>query len=249
MQTRTNTVHSILKKVAKYDEEKLARRGAYHAGVALIQKIDGENLLPRLVIYGVNNGFTSVKPLILEVTKIKKFIYGNYIMPAALAGELSKRYERVRDECVRNGYTETELPLHEKALAYCAVAVAHTQKLSDPEGEMFVPGLDSILTHSREQIVELQGLIESAIDGSSKEAAEFANGVVDCIAAWEARIVDTIEGSRVLLEDTLAPLNIAKSLATQWIGLERGVVEALDRAPADAVAVYDANDDQLAFFA
>lgn len=249
MQVGKKTIYSILKKVAKYDEEKLARRGAYHGGVALIQKIDEENLLSRLVIYGVNNGFTSVKPLILEVTKIKKFVYGNYIMPAALVNELTKRYERVRDECVRNGYTVTQLPLHEKALAYCNVALKHTQKLSNPEGEMFVPGLDSILSHSREQIVELQGLIEGAIDGSSKNAAEFANGVVDCIAAWEARIVDTIEGSRVLLEDTLAPLYIAKSLATQWVGLERGVVESFDRAPADAVAAYDSNDDQLAFFA
>ena len=236
-----------MKNVTGYDEEKLAKKGAFRAGAPLIKETYEDGFAESVIKYGMNNGFFAVKGTMSEIAKIKKCIYGNRNLTTAEARELTQRYIQLRAEFHKKGLVAL-LPVRDRVAEYVREAIAHTERLSSPQADMYAEGMKRPLLHSREELEKLLAALDTVFDGSSEAAARMANGVIQRLAQWNGKVADLVEGSELTLEEVLEPLQKAILLVQVWAAAEKGVGEFGNKAEITSVPAYDKANDQLAYF-
>ena len=244
-----NNFKTILKKIFKFDEEKLEDQGTFGYGEDVMQELDKDDLMKKLVVFGMNNGFDKIKKPIKELADMKKKVYGNRKLKQSAAEDMLERYAKLKKE-VEKILPKEQKGFKNKVLSYIVAAKEKAEKLSDPQTDMFVTGLDMLLLESIKKLDELKTTVEYVLDESSVGAANYAKKILAYIDEWsDTRVLDIVETGKVKdVKKVIEPLVQANKIAQEWALVEEGVSEANARAKEEIVKAYDKKKDQLAVF-
>ena len=244
-----NNVKTVLKKVLKFDEEKLEDQGTFGFGEDVMQELDKDDLMKKLVVYGMNNGFDKVKKPLSALADMKKKLYGNRKLKQSAAEDMLEKYAKLKVE-VEKILPKAETGFKTKVLSFITAAKEKAEKLSDPQMDMFVTGLDKVLTESNKKLDELKTAVEFVLDESSVNASKYATKILAYIDEWsDVRVLDIVETGKVKeTKKVIEPLVEANKLAREWALMEEGVSDSNARAEKETVKAYDRKRDQLAVF-
>ncbi|MBQ3220667.1 MAG: hypothetical protein IJB34_01745 [Clostridia bacterium] len=244
-----NNFKTVLKKVFKFDEEKLEDQGTFGYGEDVMQEFDKDDLMKKLVVFGMNNGFDKIKKPIKELADMKKKVYGNRKLKQSAAEDMLKKYAKIKQE-VEKILPKTETGFKSKVLSFVAAAREKAEKLSDPHSDMFVTGLDKVLSESIKKLDELKTTVGYVLDESSVAAANHAKKILAYIDEWsDTRVLDIVETGKIKeTKKVIEPLVEANKVARDWALMEEGVSVANARAEQELVKAYDKARDQLAVF-
>lgn len=244
-----NNFKTILKKIFKFDEEKLEDQGTFGYGEEVMQELDKDDLMKKLVVYGMNNGFDKIKRPIKELADMKKKVYGNRKLKQSAAEDMLEKYAKLKKE-VEKILPKAQTGFKEKVLSHIVVAREKAEKLSDPQSDMFVTGLDKVLADSIKKLDELKATVECVLDESSVNASKYATKILAYIDDWsDTRVLDIVETGRLKdAKKVIEPLVRANETAREWALVEEGVSDANARAKEEIVKAYDKKRDQLAVF-
>lgn len=242
-------IYAILKKNFDYDEVRQKRKGLYFAGGSLIKELNEDDLLERLVVYGMNESFATVQPYLSNLLLMRQNIYGNSKLFASDATQISNKYKQMRAECVKKGFYKPKFPVRDWILSQVNGACAQAERMAELRSDMVADEVRKPLFVSVSALKTLTEEIGKIIDGSSEKAYGYAKKINSVLEQWRNEsILEGLEGEKVSVPQTVSILKQAIDYAREWANLTDGVNDRNRKADLDGVEKYDERQDQLTSF-
>ena len=242
-------IYAILKKNFSYDEARQKRKGLYFAGGSIIKELNEDDLLEKLVVYGMNEGFDSVEPYLSNLLNMRRGIYGNSKLFGADATRLSNQYKAMRAECVKKGFYKPKFPVRDRILGHVKGSLEQAERLSSLSSDCVPKEMEKTLAVSINTLKNLATEIEKVLDGSSQTAFSYAERIFESLQQWRNyAILDGLEGSAIGVAQAVERLKESLDCAREWATLLDGVSNGNKKANVDKMEKYDAREDQLTSF-
>lgn len=242
-------IYAILKKNFSYDEARQRRKGLYFAGGSLIKELNEDDLLERLVIYGMNEGFNTVQPYLSDLLTMRQNIYGNSKLFGTDATQISNRYKHMRAECVKKGFYKPKFPVRDRILEHAKGALAQAERLCELRSGIVSEEMEKPLSVSVGALKNLVLEINKVFDGSSEVAFSYARSIQTILQKWRNEgILEGLEGGKIDAAGTVALLKDGIDRAKEWSTLLDGVSEQNKKADVENMEHYDEREDQLCSF-
>lgn len=245
-------IDTIITNDFKFNEEALIKKNKLKTMLAgpnyktLLQRIEREDLLRALVVYGLNTqgGINTVRLAILELIDIKKGLLENPNSYQANVGKYNALVNKVKKEYAIevnfNGESalryvcETSVPLTHVVLEHVGAMLRVTKALSEPTDFVFME-CATVLKKCEEILLQIEGLLKKNLDGCSEVAVKYAQEIVQCLETWSNVRVTTMlnsahkENGKARWNGTeqalTGILEQAKRVAEQWSGDVNGIMK------------------------
>lgn len=208
--------------------------------------VEKDDLIGKLTVNAMNYGFDGqVKTLLKKLLKFYKSLYSGNSSSTNFP-KLRDEYNKLKEEAKKADVLKNGFLFKEVMLGHVEAAIKKTEKLKDPQLEMFAEGLEDVLNKSKTALEGLRKELKKVIDWSSKEALVLAGKTLGYIKAWgNYRIVNCVTSLIAPREEVVAPLTEATELVKKWAKKLNGVTPKNPRCSEQSVTALDWENDQL----
>ena len=221
----------VFKSLTGYDEEQM-KRPVHQKGLALYEEMEKDDLVTKLIKYGMNSRFDSLNKNIKVLAKLRKRVYrcGKFTPVFFMEFWLS-RYREIKAasaSCMKyadNGFKDA-------ALQCVRETVAITEKMMSSNADIIPQSLVVALDNAKTILTEINQTLQDVLDSSSEAAKGYFLTVRRTLLRWRSQqVLEAIEQGRINdAESFLAPLKEATKVARSWSGMKIGVSAQNPRA-------------------
>lgn len=244
---KSDKVESFLKKNGCLSLEKITARGRPGGLDTFFKQVEKDNFLRRLIVNAVNYGFEGDRAkYIKEVLDFYKKCHNAKVDFSRCANDYAKLKKAIDSAGYAN---DCGFFFKQKLLEHVQFAKKKAERLNDPEMEMYVTGLDVVLSSSIEELELLSASLDKVIDWSSKLALQNAVQILEKIKNWNnIRVVECMT-SMCRMQGVTAPLTEAVTIAKQWMNSDLCVDKKNPRCNEVDLSVFHWENDQLRVWA
>lgn len=244
----TYNIWPVIKKVTGYDEKRSAGP-VFDEGMAIMDKMDKDDLFTKSVIFGMNYGFDRIKKPLKELAEVRKKVQGNRKLQRGSkdASNLWAAYNSAA--AVLSPIVEADdIGFRYPVLSHVLGAKRKAEALTGEEHQLYFPALGTLAAESLKLISAIEKSVRSVLDVASVNAARAAGEIISALGQWsDIYMLDAVERGEVIEKaPAIDLLTRALAIADGWASLDSGVSEKNPIATSGIPEEYNAAIDQLA---
>ena len=240
------SVSMVLKSLTGYDEQQMMRPVEQRCR-HLYDEMEGDDLITKLIKYGMNARFDGLTKNIKVLAKLRKRVYKyGKIAPAFFIELWLSRYREIRS--ASKAYLKYADNGFKDAAAQCArETLVALVKIKESGSDIIPDALIDVLPRAEEELSELGILISDVLDSSSNAAKGYFIAIRRALLKWRLKsVLEAIEQGKIFDEDDFfAPIHEAIRVAKSWAGMKLGVTAQNPRAIHSARTVEVVMKDRL----
>lgn len=244
----TYNIWPVIKKVTGYDEKRSAGP-VFDEGMAIMDKMDKDDLFTKSVIFGMNYGFDRIKKPLKDLAEVRKKVQGNRKLQRGSkdASVLWSAYNTAA-AALSPIVEADDIGFRYPVLSHVLGAKRKAEALTSTEHQLYFPALGSLAAESLKLISEIEKSVRSVLDVASVNASRAAGEIISALGQWsDVYMLDAVERGEVIEKaPAIDLLTRAVGIAEGWASLDSGVSDKNPIATSGIPEEYNAATDQLA---